>query len=495
MPAVSVVITTYNREPGKLIHKKQFLRKAIASVLNQSLEDWELIIVDDHSTDNTEKYCKKLAKSDDRIIYHRLDTNSGAHSKPKNIGSRLASAKYVAYLDDDNWWEKDHLQALVKALEANPEISFAYCDRVIHAKGQKPGMPPSVDWHPAFLQQQNYIDTSDVLIRKEALEDVGGWDEGLKKFADWNLWIRLSKAGHRAVHVPLRLSNYLIHEGSAQLRHDSPLGPDGKPAPTFSPDGCSIWPDKTEYGPRPEPKVCVITVTWNREKYLKRTVKSMREKAGYDFDHVIVNNGDKLKGEYDSEVVSMGGNKGVPDAYNKALDFMKKQLELDGKYDIIVLTDNDVKFQSENWLADIVDLFSTNRRLIVSPYVEGLRDNPGGAKRTGITDKAGNQLVPRNGWMGNHFLGFVQHMGNIVQAMPARFWDDFRLNEKTFKHGTQSHQIAQRALSTGYILAYMENVKVEHMDTTAGQEKKDPEYAELTAKQKTIQYEPPEDTN
>lgn len=488
-PSVSVVVTTYNREPGGFHFKKQFLRKALASVYDQTFQDWELIIVDDHSSDNTEKYCRKLLRSDKRINYIRLDTNSGAHSHPKNVGSLAARSGLIAYLDDDNWWEKDHLQALKKALDETPNASFAYCDRIIHAQGRKPGFPKSLDWHPSLLSEINYIDTSDIMIRASALREVGGWDETLKKFADWNLLVRLSKMGLWAVHVPLRLSNYLIHEGSAQIRHKSLVGPSGEVLPTFSPHGCFIWPDKTAYGPRKDLRVCVITVTWNREDYLKRTVETMRKKAGYEFDHIIVNNGEPLKDQYD-HVINIGENKGVPHAYNKALETIEVWEKKEGyRYDLIVLTDNDVEFKSDNWLGSIVDLFQRTQKLIVSPYVEGLRDNPGGSKRVGIFNAQGERVVPRDGFIDEHYLGFVMHMGNIVQAMPRKFWDGFRMKEDTFKHGTQSFQISQAALQRGYVLAYMENVKIEHMDTTSGQEKKDPAYAKLSAIMKQEKYE------
>jgi len=490
-PEISVICTTFNRESGKFLERGKFLRKALTSVFNQSFENWELIIVDDHSTDNTEKYCKKLAKGDKRVHYIRLDANSGSHSKPKNVGSLAAKAELIAYLDDDNWWEKDHLQALKMELLNNPICDFAYCDRIIHSKKMGAGNPPSIDWHPAFLQQQNYIDTSDVLIKKSALAHVGGWDETLKKFADWNLWVRLAKAGHKGAHVALRLTNYLLHEGSAQLRHKSLVDPEGRALPTFSPHGCYIWPDKTEYGERPKMKVVVVTVTWNREDYLKRTVKSMKKKAGYDFDHIIWNNGKKLKEKYGAEAVldCKNENVGVPYGYNRVMDYINLDRKK-GRPDIVVLTDNDVEFKSDDWLKDIVDLMQITSRIVVSPYVEGLRDNPGGAKRTGIKTSDGREIVPRNGYMGKHYMGFVTFMGNIVQAMPAKFWESFRLKEDTFKHGTQSFQISDEAMKQGYVLGYMENVKVEHMDTTAGQEKADPEYAELTAKMKTKKYAP-----
>lgn len=494
-PLVSVVLTTFNRADR--------LKKAIDSVLDQSFEDYEIIVVDDFSTDKTEQVVEKYQKKDPRIKYIRRSENFGNHSKPKNDGSLAAKADLIAYLDDDNTWLKDHLQILYHVLKDRPDLGMVYGDRRIidESRKIKPQQGIAFDWHPGILQIRNYIDTGDVLIRRKVLEELGGWDEDLKKFADWNLWVRFAKAGFIAERIPIIISEYHMHPFMAQLRHRSMVSADGQILPTFSPDGCKVYPDHTSYPPAKKLRVAVLTISWNRLNFLKETYASMHETAGYDFDHYLVMNEASeeeqtwTQGNSFSSSAFLPTNQGCPSAYNIGLQMMiathKNAKQVSDAYDIVVLTDNDVKFKSNNWLADIVDLFERTTKLVVSPYVEGLRDNPGGAPRQGI-EEAG---IPKTGFIDKHRLGFVRHMGNIVQALPAKFFDGFRFQEETFKHGTQSFQVAGASFSRGFVLAYMEDVYVEHLYTTVGQEKMIPEYFEALKKAKQEKYKRGGDIN
>jgi len=483
-PKISVVITTYNR--------KDKLKKAVKSVLNQSFQEFEIIVVDDVSIDGTDDYMRKMAKKHDNIRYIKREKNWGDHSRPKNDGIKAANADLIAYLDDDNIYLKDHLQALYKAITEDKDVQMVYGDRWIIAddNSQPKTQGISFDWHPGILQSRNYIDTSDVLMKKEVLYELGGWDESLKKFADWNLWVRFAKVGYVAKRVPLILTEYHIHEDMAQIRHKSDIGPDGRPLPTFQPDACKIFAEKTSLGKPKIPTVCALTINWNRLEYLKTTIDTMHKTAEHEFDHYIVDNGsDDGSREYIEELIKKGiikdallfsENKGCPHAYNEGVKMIKNHKE----YDLIVLTDNDVKFKSDGWLADAVDLYERQQKLILSPYVEGLRDNPGGSPRVGFQEAG----IPPRGYVGKHWLGFVKHMGNICQIIPMRLFKKFKFKEDTFKHGTQSFQMAGGALQAGYMLAYMENVYVEHIDTTAGQEKKYPKYFDKLKKAKQEKY-------
>lgn len=470
-PIVSIIVTTYNRS-----HR---LKGALSSIQDQTFEEWECIVVDDCSPDDTEKVVQKFMKKDPRFKYFRRSENFGNHSRPKNDGSRMAVGEFIAYLDDDNIWYKDHLMALYHAIKDRQDLQMVYGDRrlVDEEKRMPSTQGIAFDWHPGILQTKNYIDTSDVLIRKYALEALGGWDEGLRKFADWNLFVRFAKMNFKAERVPLILSEYRLHAGMAQLRHKSLIGPDGQPLPTFEPSDCKIYPEKTSYPPEKPTRVAIITISWHRLDYLKETVASMKATADYAFDHYIVLNEatddeQQWARENATVVLPLPENEGCPRAYNTALNAIAKGGKVSDYYDMIILTDNDVTFKTQGWLAQMVDLYSRQRKLIVSPYVEGLRDNPGGSPRVGFQEAG----IPKQGYVDKHFLGFVRHMGNIVQMLPAVFFDDFRFDEDTFKHGTQSFQISGASYSRGYAMAYMENLYVEHMKTTAGQEKDIPEY-------------------
>jgi len=498
-PKISVILTTFERP--------ERLKKAIKSVLKQTFQDWELIIYDDYSQDGkTPKICEKFAKKDSRIRYIRGKFNSGTHAFGKNQGAKVAKADLIAYLDDDNEYRRDHLQVLYKYLG---DYDIVYGDRwLVDETGRgKNTKGISRDFNAQLLSVINYIDTSDVLVRKKCLEAIGGWDESLPKFADWNLWVRLAKAGFKFKRIPIIITDYHVHEGCNQFRHGNRVDPtSGRILPTFDPAGCKIWPDKTSYGARPKLKVAVFTLTMDRLEYTKRMAQSMFEKAGYPFDWFVVDNGSKdgTKTWLTSYFINKAPTKekkiaikwwesneenvGISRASNQALDIIEdasKTAELlNGEaYDIIIKVDNDCLFLTDNWLKEIVDIYERQRRIIISPRVEGLRDSPGGVPRTYYF------------YVDEHFLGVVPHLGGICVAAPAEIYKDFRWEENDFLHGEQDYIFSQYARKQGYLLAYDENIIVEHMDTTWGQEKKYPDYFKKREYLKTTKYGEGSDSN
>lgn len=467
MPEISVVLTTYNRDNE--------LRRAIKSVLNQTFKDWELIIMDDHSNDGTQKLCEKFVRKDSRIRYIRRESNFGNHPRPKNEGTKAARADLIAYLDDDNEFKKDHLQVLYKYLGKNDVV---YGDRwMIDKTGRgMTGVGVRSDFDAAKLGKFNYIDTSDVLVRKNAIEAVGGWDESLLKFADWNLWLRMCKAGFKFLHVPIIITDYTLHPGGNQFKYSNKLDNLGRILPNFEPDACKMWAVKTLYGEAPKLKVAIFTLTMNRLEYTQRMYDSMTKRANYSFDWFVVDNGsndgsqDWLYGKPKS-LISNDINFGISKASNQALE------EIGNGYDIIIKVDNDCVFLTDNWLSEIVDLYERQKRILVSPRIEGLRDSPGGVPRT------------QYGYVGHHFIALAPHLGGICIAAPSQIYEKFRWEEDDFLHGEQDYVFSQYAVSQNYVLAYLENIICEHTDTTSGQEIKYPEYFKNKVRLKQTRYE------
>jgi len=472
-PLISVVMTTYQRP--------QRLKKAIKSVINQTFQDWELVIVDDASQDETPKVCQRFAQKDSRIRVIRRDTNYGQHTQPKNQGTQAARADLIAYLDDDNEYLRDHLQVLFKYLG---DSDIVYGDRWLIDETnsvwwtrKKKVKAPSYNFSGLVLAKRNYIDTSDVLIRKKAIEAIGGWDEELPKFADWNLWVRLFKAGYKFKHIPIIITSYYVHKGSNQFRTKSEIDPlTGLIKPTFDPSACPIWPDKTIYGKRKKAKAAIFTLTMNRLGYTKKMFASMKRRAGYPFDWFVVDQGSTdgtrkwLRGKA-HKLISNKENVGISKGSNQALDAIGKD------YDIIIKADNDCLFLTDNWLRDIVDVYKRQKRIVISPRVEGLRDSPGGVPRT--------QYM----YVGEHFFGLAPHLGGICCAAPSEIYRDFRWDENDFLHGEQDYIFSQYAIRQGYILAYDENIIVEHIEGTARQEERYPEYFAQRKELKTTKYE------
>ncbi len=187
-PKVSVVIPTYNRA--------RLISRAIQSVLNQSYQNLEIIIVDDGSMDNTEDTVRSF--KDVRIVYIRHEINKGA-SAARNTGIKASRGEYIAFQDSDDEWFPDKLDHQMKAFNNGPsKLGIVYCgfyriesDKKTYIPGdniaQKEG-----DIHNELLKG-NFIGTPAVLIKKECFENIKYFDENIPALEDWELWIELSK--------------------------------------------------------------------------------------------------------------------------------------------------------------------------------------------------------------------------------------------------------------------------------------------------------------
>lgn len=474
-PKISVIISTYNR--------RKKLERAIKSILNQTFRDYEIIIVDDVSVDDTEKYCLKLVdKYSDKIKYIKLPEHWGRHGRPKNVGIKEAKGEFVCFLDDDNEWLKDHLQVLYNDI-VRGGVDIVYGDRWVYdEKSKKKGKGIAVDFDTNLLKEMNYIDTSDFLCHKKDLLDVGGWDEYLSKFADWNLFVRLAKANKRFYRVKKIISIYYLHPEMNQLKYKSPINPQtGKPLPTFNPDACLLWARQDTLDKEPHLKVAIFTLTYDRLEYTRKTLDSLIAMAGYSYDHFIVDNHSTdgtvewLKTNKEKyhikEIIENNENVGISRASNQALNAIGKD------YDIIIKLDNDCELETSNIIFDLVEVFRRNKRLVISPNIEGLIDNAGGLPRF------------TNGYIGEFLFGFVEHLGGIFVAAPAELYDKFRWNDNDFLHGVQDVIFSQYCLKNFYSLTYFENHRAMHIDSTYGQKEKFPEYFNRRKQEKIIKYE------
>lgn len=484
---ISVIITTFNR--------KEMLKRAIDSVLAQTFTDWELIVVDDASTDGTKKFMEELEIDNEgshTIKYSRNPKNFGCDTQPKNIGARMATGEYIAYLDDDNTFRPDHLQALYNELQRNPKIDVAYGDRiVIDDEGQiEPRMGVSSDFSDTILMQRNYIDTSDVLMKREALFDVGGWDERFKKYVDWNLWVRMAKAGKAFVRVPIILTEYHIHKKMKSLTvkdravDGSPSVPLGS-SPVFTPewDAVEVEVELPYLKEVKDPKVAIYMITYDRLEYTKLAIDSLFAKAGYDFDLFVVDNGSTdgtipylldlaEKGKI-KPVILNEKNVGISKASNQAVaEILKGDYKIVGKYD------NDAISLNSGWLKAMVEIWKVNHKIAMSCYISGLKDNPGGAPRVA------------NGMIKGQLVGITRHLGGICVFNDILAYKSFRWDEDSFLHGVQDMEFSQYLNYNGFRLMYLENYQISHGPMgTAKQQEDFKEYFERRKSEKTTRYE------
>jgi glycosyltransferase involved in cell wall biosynthesis len=188
MSKISVIIPTYNRA--------ELLAETLLSALEQTLADREIIVVDDGSTDRTSEVAKTFQ---DRIIYLR-QPNSGP-AKARNAGIRLAKGKYIAFLDSDDLWLPEKLELQYRFLEQTASIGLVFTDVMWFSNGQVllPSLRERYQLYSGQVFEKllfdNWIATSSVLVRRECLEEVGGFDEDpqIMYVEDWNLWIRLAR--------------------------------------------------------------------------------------------------------------------------------------------------------------------------------------------------------------------------------------------------------------------------------------------------------------
>ena len=188
LPKVSVLIPTHNRA--------QYVCGAIDSVLAQTYQNVEIIVVDDGSTDGTGKI---IEHNRDRIVYVYQD-NQGV-SAALNLGIEESSGEYLAGLGDDDIWLPDKLEVQMAFLEANPEFGMVHADMLILDVGSDDPKPkkrmlsrpiPSGHILPELIVK-NVIMGSTVLIRRSCLDEVGLFDQGLRSSEDYHMWLRIAR--------------------------------------------------------------------------------------------------------------------------------------------------------------------------------------------------------------------------------------------------------------------------------------------------------------
>jgi glycosyltransferase involved in cell wall biosynthesis len=199
MLTVSVIIPTYNRESTII--------RALDSVTAQTFQDYEIIVVDDCSTDNTGEVVGNY--HDERVRFVQLSENRGPGAA-RNEGIRQAKGRYIAFLDSDDEWAPTKLQKQVELMEdLGPEWGLCATQLEIIKDGnikvyEGPDKKYLAEPFCAYISQRHKIQTSTIMIRKEALDDVGFFDERLRRHQDADLWIRLlSKYKMAAVFEPL----------------------------------------------------------------------------------------------------------------------------------------------------------------------------------------------------------------------------------------------------------------------------------------------------
>jgi glycosyltransferase involved in cell wall biosynthesis len=239
-PMVSVVIPAYNQA--------QYLAGAIQSVLTQSNRDFEVIVVDDGSTDDTPQVTSKF-DTDIRYIYQENQGLAGS----RNTGIREAKGEYIALLDSDDEWSPEFLQTMTSLAAEYPDADVLYSGACfMDADGfdlpQDSNFsvvpPEKMYW---TLLRANFIIPSSIVLRRSVAMVNGLFDLSFRRLQDWEFWLRLAKTGHKFIGVKTCLVRYRLHSSSLSMDSKSGnLAAKALAEKHFGPDdgNSSTWSDE-----------------------------------------------------------------------------------------------------------------------------------------------------------------------------------------------------------------------------------------------------------
>ena len=211
-PAVSIVLPTHNNG--------EVLLQTLPKIVNQTYENFELLIVDDSDNDSVKEALKLFV--DDRIKYFEIEKNSGL-SKARNFGAANATYNYIAFANVDDFWDETKLETQMKKMLSDSGAGFCYCAFTYHDEDDKELIIPKRSLplvrkegyiYPELLRR-NLVVISALIVKKECFEGVGGFNENLDCFEDWEFALRLARS-YQAAFCPETLFDVYEPEDKSQ---------------------------------------------------------------------------------------------------------------------------------------------------------------------------------------------------------------------------------------------------------------------------------------
>lgn len=295
-PVVSVVLPVYDP-------KREWLERALDSVLAQVYPEWELIAVDDGSTgEHVREVLSRYERLDERIKVIHMERNSGI-SAASNAGLAASTGEFVALLDHDDELPPDAVFEVVKLLQDHPEADLVYSDvDKIDEDGTRsdPNFKPG--WSPDLLLSSNYVGHLAV-YRRTILEDIGGFRSEFDGCQDYDLVLRFTERTENVFHVPKVLYHWRTVAGSVALSPTNKdyirekahralrealerRGLDGEVEDGLLPNRFHV-----KLTVRGEPKVSVIVPTRDNVSLLKNCLQSIEDRTGYgNYEVLVVDN-------------------------------------------------------------------------------------------------------------------------------------------------------------------------------------------------------------
>lgn len=181
---ISIIIPTFNR--------REFLVRAIRSVVEQTFQNWELIVVDDGSSDESQQSVQRFR---DKRIHYIFQKHCGV-SSARNTGIRLARFPWICFLDSDDHWQPDKLQRQVEELERHPNYQVIYTDEIWIRRGRRVNPKKTHRKYCGWIYHRALplciISPSSVLLHRRVFEEEGLFDENFPVCEDYEMWLRVS---------------------------------------------------------------------------------------------------------------------------------------------------------------------------------------------------------------------------------------------------------------------------------------------------------------
>ncbi len=210
MPKVSIVVPSYNRA--------EFIGATLKSIQEQTFRDFELIFIDDGSTDNTEEIVMAFHEKDHRFKYFKQKNSERAVAR--SYGLELAGADLLCLVDSDDLWYPEKLEKQIKIMDADPDIVLCYAsvNRIDMEGNPVESSPRQHQGHSGFiflnLLERNFIPSVTPMFRKSAWEKVGPQITEFIPYEDWDFWLKFSRLG-KFHHIKEPLGDYRLHPGQS----------------------------------------------------------------------------------------------------------------------------------------------------------------------------------------------------------------------------------------------------------------------------------------
>ncbi|MBI4763942.1 MAG: glycosyltransferase, partial [Deltaproteobacteria bacterium] len=359
LPLVSVIVPTYNR-PDQLV-------SAVRSIRAQTYRKVEIIVVNDNGVDVADRLGP--LNTDNNIHYIKHSRNRGL-AAARNTGIRASRGKYLAYLDDDDLFYPDHLDTLVRFLEADDhQVAYTDAYRAHQVKEKdvyrvfKRDVPYSFDFDYDRILETNFVPVLCFVHARSCLDAVGLFDESLKRLEDWDLWIRMSRK-FRFAHIPKITCEFSwrVDGTSMTSAQDQEFAVArsliankyglAQPVATALP-GCAA---------KPVPSlVSIVILTFNELKYTRDCLESIQKNTPEPHEIIFVDNGSKdgtlkwirelIRKNPNYRLIENKTNFGFAKGCNQGLEASK------GEY--LLLLNNDVVV-TKGWLSGLLECLESD---------------------------------------------------------------------------------------------------------------------------------------